>query len=638
MSNLNISATKHLKRNIESIISDKEKKRMSNKIVSMLLAAVFLISGFIFKNVFVEQEAIAGIILIFGVVFASASIVHEAYKDFINNKYTMEQLVIIAIIASVLTGDYETAILIPIILSVVHFLEERSILGGKDAIESLKKIQVKNAILIDGDKEKEVDVQSLKKGDCIVIKPGMIIAIDGTILSGVSSVDQKSLTGESIPRDVKTNDKVYAGTLNMFGRLTVEVEKKVFDTSFSKILQFLEEAEKTTLPIIGLLDKFFVYYIPFIIIVSIMCGIVFQDISRAIAVLVASCPCAYVLANSSAMIAAIAASSKQGIVIKDSSFIETLSNVNTIIFDKTGTLTEGGLFIKECILKEAKSDSELIEIAATITHGSMHPVSKATTRMSCEKFSNKYIIEESAGEGIKGYSNNDAVLFGKREWLITLGYKIDENPKNYGPVNWVVKNKKIMGCILFNDRIREDAESVLSDLKILGISQFVLLSGDSKEATDEVQMKLNIEKAYSELMPNDKLKYVRLEKDNDNTVMVIGDGINDALALKEADIGIAMGAMGSDTAINSANIALMNNNLFSIPFIINLAMDTKKIIYQNILIAFLSSFLMIGLAAAGIISPVLGALLHNIGAFIVLLNSARILMNNKLLVRNTKKV
>ena len=622
-------AKNHIKRNIESVISDKEKRKISRRIIEALFAAAFLISGLIFKNLYPAQDGVSGVIFMAGVIVGSAATFGEAFKDLLKSKYTMEQLVAIAITASVLIGKYETAILIPVILSIVHFIEERSILGGKDAIESLKKIQAKKAILLSGDIEQEVAVETLEVGNTILVKPGMTIAIDGVIVGGTSSVDQKSLTGESNPRDVKKGDNVYAGTVNTSGLLTVMVEKVVADTSFSKILQLLEKAERTTLPIIGILDKFYVYYIPFVIIVALICAIVFQDITRAVAVLVASCPCAYIMVSSSAMIAAIAASSKQGILIKDSSFIETLSTIDTIIFDKTGTLTEGGLFVERCILNEAKTDNELLESAAHVARGSMHPVSKAIISRTGSLNNSGYEIKEVAGGGLEGFLGDETIYLGNRGWLISKGFKIGKNPENNGPISWVVKNNRILGCILFSDRIRKDAATVISNLKEMGLDQSILLSGDSKGATEAIKQELGIDKAFAELLPDEKQKYVKQEKDDNRKVMVIGDGINDALALKEADIGIAMGAMGSDTAINSADIALMNNSLQSIPFIIGLAGKTKSVIYQNIIIALVSGFVMISLAFAGIITPVWGTILHNIGTFIVLINSAKLLLVRK---------
>ena len=351
------------------------------------------------------------------------------------------------------------------------------------------------------------------------------------------------------------------------------------------------------------------------------------DISRGITVLIASCPCAYIMVSSSAMIASIAILTKNGIIVKNSNFIEKLSHIDTVVFDKTGTLTEGGLFIKKCILVTANSNKQLIDTAALVASGSTHPVSKAIAKASNIKLNHDYIISEYLGLGMIGKNSDNVILIGKRDWLIEKGYKVDEIEKHEGPITWVAKNNKVLGSILLSDKLRAEAPEVLQNIRNNGVKKIILLTGDHKKAAIEIVSKLKLDGVFADLMPEDKRKFIIEEKSKSNNVVLVGDGVNDALALVEADVGIAMGAMGSDTAINSSDIALMSNNLNSIPYLFKIAKYTKKIINQNLIIAFLSSVTMIILAMFGVIDPIISAVLHNIGAFLVILNSSKILRN-----------
>jgi len=608
-------------------LSDKDKRKFKNNILSISLALVCLAAALIYERIFPEQDIVRAIIFLAGILVVGVPVFVTAVQGLIskNMKRAMEILVSIAVIISALSGEFVLAILIPVILTFVHFLEEKSIMGGRDAIEGLKKMQAETAVLLKDGTEIEVDARELKREDIIVVRPGMALPVDGEVVFGVSSIDQKSLTGESVPKTVKVSDAVFAGTINIDGSIQVKVTKEYSDTSFQKIVKLLEESEHITIPETKIVDTFMFYYIPLVLVTALLVWLFTQDITRAIAILVASCPCGHLLINSAPMIAVLSATTKKGVLIKNSAFVNHLSETDYVVFDKTGTITKGILEADSFHLDKAADFEELITTAACAAHASLHPISKSIISL-CEtrEFDKGFEIKEHIGKGLEGRKGEDVIYLGSYGWVRSLGFDVPEIYENAGTCNWVIKNGDTLGCVVFKDTPREDAAQVVSRLKEIGVSKTCLLTGDRFQTAEKIQAAVGIDEMQCELLPEQKLERVEALMEN-HTVTVIGDGINDALALSKAHVGIAMGAMGSDTAIQSADVALMNNNLDNIPFAINLARKTKGIIYQNIVLAFSMSVIMIFLAGAGIVTPIAGALLHNLGAFVILINSGRVM-------------
>ena len=634
MENLTNTAVHLLEDSQGADLTRREKRKLSVEITTAMIALVCLVTGLLYKGIFPEQTAVAGLIYSVGVLVEGLPLLATAIRGFLQRDVTnaMEILVSIAVLACYITGQHELAILIPVVLSVVHFLEERSIMGGRDAIEGLKQMQATDAVLETEDGEVTVEVQALKRGDIIIVRPGMGLPIDGTVIWGNSNIDQKSLTGEPLPAAVTVGDTVYAGTTNLDGMIKVRVEKEYQDTSFTKIVSLLEEAQSITVPEIRIVDRFMHYYIPLALIVAALTALLSRNISNAIAVLVVSCPCGHMLVSSAPMIAALAVSTKRGILIKNTKFVEQLTNITTVIFDKTGTITRGELSISGFYLQEAQSREELFARGGCVACSSMHPISRSlmkTLEGEGIPYEEGFQVRETAGKGLTGTRGGEEILFGSRHWIESLGYQPEDPHMDTGggPANWVVYNGRVLGCLMFDDSVRPEAEEVVSRLHEDGMEQTVLLTGDREFAARKVQRQTGIDQVYFHLLPEEKLEHVKRLR-QDAHVLAVGDGINDALALAEADVGIAMGAMGSDVAIQSADIALMNNDLNNIPFVMSLARSTKSIMYQNIGIAFSVSLIMMILAAVGVIPALAGAFLHNIGAFVILINSSRILRDS----------
>lgn len=428
MENLTNTAVHLLEDSQGADLTRREKRKLSVEITTAMIALVCLVTGLLYKGIFPEQTAVAGLIYSVGVLVEGLPLLATAIRGFLQRDVTnaMEILVSIAVLACYITGQHELAILIPVVLSVVHFLEERSIMGGRDAIEGLKQMQATDAVLETEDGEVTVEVQALKRGDIIIVRPGMGLPIDGTVIWGNSNIDQKSLTGEPLPAAVTVGDTVYAGTTNLDGMIKVRVEKEYQDTSFTKIVSLLEEAQSITVPEIRIVDRFMHYYIPLALIVAALTALLSRNISNAIAVLVVSCPCGHMLVSSAPMIAALAVSTKRGILIKNAKFVEQLTNITTVIFDKTGTITRGELSISGFYLQEAQSREELFARGGCVACSSMHPISRSlmkTLEGEGIPYEEGFQVRETAGKGLTGTRGGEEILFGSRHWIESLGYQ-----------------------------------------------------------------------------------------------------------------------------------------------------------------------------------------------------------------------
>ncbi|MBP5174125.1 MAG: cation-translocating P-type ATPase [Clostridia bacterium] len=628
-------------------LSEEGKKHIVTDVATGMIGIAALVIGLVIRKAFPDRETVASLIFTVGIAAELIPILYEAVRGIIGKNLTrsMEILVSIAVIACFFSGQLVTAILIPLILNAAHILEERSIMGGRQAIEGLKKMQIASATVIREDGSYEtVKATSLKPGDILLIHPGAGFPSDGTVVEGNSFIDQKSLTGEPEPVRVSKDSRVFAGTLNIDGTLRVRVDRNYSDTSFSNIIKLLEQAEKMDTPESRLVDRFMRYYIPFILAVAAAAALIKNDISTAVAILVVSCPCGQMLVSSAPMVAALSSATKRGILIKNSKFIEKITEADSVVFDKTGTLTSGELSLTGIYSKEPGREDLILAAAEALAAGSSHPVSKAVCTYAASLRQERALpvikiadIHEVPGLGmtaeIISADDDGGVL--RPGSLIGFG-RIAENCSGYPwsdadgtlSILYVGDESCPLGALSFEDTLREDAAQTVSELRKNGIERAVMLTGDRRKTAEKISSEAGIDLFYSELLPENKYKKIKEIKEISKSVIAVGDGINDAPALKEADVGIAMGAMGSDLAIQSADIALMNNRLGNIPFVIRLAGRTRRIIYQNLVMSVLISFTMIILSAFGLITPVFGAFFHNIGAFAVLINSSRIMRSD----------
>lgn len=630
MENIDNIAKNSLEALAKDNLTEKNRRTLTASLLGAAAALVFVAVGLIYSTVFPEKTTLPALLYTVGFLIEGIPVFWAALKGIFSRNFTnaMEILVAIAITACYFSGDLILAVLIPLILNIAHLLEERSIMGGREAIDGLKKMRQDTAVLLEGDAERTVEASSLTVGQIIVVKPGSGIPIDGKVISGETNVDQKSLTGEPLPAHIKAGDRVYAGTVNIDGRILVEVEKAYVDTSFSNILNMLEQAESISIPESKLIDRFMRYYIPFVLALSAAVALITNDLAKAIAILVVSCPCGQMLVSSAPMIASLSVATKRGILIKNSKFIEEMTEVDTVVFDKTGTLTVGELSLTDILPFGTNTEDELLRLAASLACGSNHPVSRAVTDAIGDRdYEVLDEVKELPGNGMQGKNKNaQSLVLGNKYWFDSLGIVIPEGfgDKLTGSVSYVACNGKLIGCLGFNDTARAEASASIGTLKGMGIKNTVILTGDREVTARRIAAEVGADDVRFQLLPQDKLRAIN-ELREGYCVLAVGDGINDAPALRQADVGIAMGAMGSDLAIQSADIALMNNNLENIPFIIRLSRRTRKIIYQNLILSVLISLTMIGLSLFGAITALFGAVFHNVGAFTVLINSSRIL-------------
>ncbi len=631
MENLDHMGSNTLQNLQKNNLTEAGRKKLTREIVSAMISLCCLAVGLIYTYVLKGPYPIVPRLLyVIGFLIQGVPIVVTGIRGIFTDDLTnaMEILVGIAILASALNRQLILALVIPLLLNMVHILEERSIMGGRDVIEGLKNMQQDTAVLYENGQEQVVDAKTLKAGQRIRVKPGAGIPIDGLVVEGESHVDAKSLTGEPEPAHVRCGEPVYAGTVNLDGTLTVEIQKEYVDTSFSKILSLLEQSENMSIPEARIVDRFLAYYIPFVLAIAAAVALATRDVSKAIAILVVSCPCGQMLASPAPMIAALSAATKRGILIKNSKFLESLTEIKTVVFDKTGTITNGELALCQLLPVGDTAPEMLLSYAQAVASGSTHPVSKAV--MAYGHASNVPVctaVREISGSGMEGESPEGTIRFGRAEWIAACGCPIEEDlvPEAPGSVSYVSCGQQLLGCICFSDTIRTEAADSIQALRGLGVDQAVMLTGDREAPARWIGREAGMDQVFSKLLPEDKLRCLQQLDDTQGKILAVGDGINDALILREADVGIAMGAMGSDLAIDSADIALMNNNLENIPFVIELARKTRDIIYQNLALSICTSIVMIFLSAFGVVTAISGSLLHNLGAFVVLLNSSRIL-------------
>src|SRR5579862_2475102 len=599
-----------------------------------LVGVVFVLNAFLVDWLFQSGDKVASISAFIGAVILGYPIVMTAIRDLKVGTLSINELVAIAVLAAFASGDYKTAGVVAFFMLMGEIIETRTAEGARASIESLIRLTPTKARRIKKDGgEEEVAASELVVGDVIRIRPGDNVAADGIITSGEGSFNQATITGESLPADKKPGDEVFAGTQNLTGVLEVKVSRAGTDTTLGRVRELILAAEKTKLPIMKIVDQYMGFYTPLVLVIGALVWAFTRDLDRVIAVFVVSCPCAFILATPTAMVAALSAAARLGILIKNVADIELAARINAFIFDKTGTLTTGQLAVNRLAPLGETKPAELLLLAASAEKYSNHPTAKALTQLADE--AGVPLVEpkdfsETAGRGIKAQVNGAKVLVGRAQWLkdngIDSGFEksVDLNEAEGWSLIFVARNGQCVGWVGMQDKTRPEAKESLAELKASGVRRISMISGDRQAVATRVAAEIGCEEAVGDCLPQNKVEFVRAIKVKGYKVAVIGDGVNDAPALAAGDIGIAMGAAGSEVAIHSATIALMNNDLRRLPFLVKLSRSTRAVINQNFM--FGVCFIIIGLtlAAFGKIGPIVAAILHNVGSLIVIFNSARL--------------
>lgn len=572
------------------------------------------------------------------VIFCGIPIIYGAIKALITkNDITADVLVSLALIGSLIAKEYFAAGEVALIMEIGSALEDFTSAKAKKGIQKLIQLMPKKVRVRRGGKEEMIPVEEVKVGDTILIRAGETIPTDGVITSGNAAVDQSVMTGESLPVDKGVGDKVISGTVNKTGVFEYTSSTIVADSSLQKMIDLAKQADENKAPIVTLADKWAKWLViaafTGAVVTFFINWAVLKDTNeaflRAVTVLVVVCPCAFVLATPTAIMAGIGNASKYGMIVKSGEALQRFGSIDTVTFDKTGTLTYGKLGVEEVKpLSKEYTGKEILTLAAVAESGSEHPIGQAIVKAAdtTEKAS-EYKV--TPGKGIAANYNGKSILVGKADFLKESGIDLDENiAKDYQAIGatvvFLALDGKAAGLIALSDTLRESAPSTikkLSDMKV----ESVLLTGDNKAAAQVIADKVKVSSVRSELLPEDKQKIIKEYQEKGHKVCMIGDGINDAVALRTADAAIAMGGIGSDIAIESSDVVLVQDDISKVPYLIYLSRRVLKKIQVNIIISLCINAVAAALAATGILDSVFGAIVHNVGSVFVVINSLTLL-------------
>ena len=610
-------------------IGGKGHSRSMGRPLFAFFGGLLILNSYLLPLFFENADFTADLSAFLGAFCLALPIVTTAVKDLLEGRVYMNELVALAILAAFAGGDFRAAGLIAFFLLITIIIETHTASGAQRSIEALIRLTPHTARKLEGDKETEVDVLDLAINDLIVVRPGENFPVDGVIVSGRSAVNQASITGESLPVDKVAGDEIYAGTMNISGALTIRVTKLGSDTTLGKVKDMILSAERNKTPIVRIIDRYAGYYTPTIVMLAtITWWLTDGNLNRVIALLVIACPCAVVLATPTTIVAAVAAAARLGILIKNISHLELTAKIRAVVFDKTGTLTEGELSVARLSPAENIQPAVLVQTAVSLEAKSNHPTALAIQRLAKEagiKALSADDLAEEHGKGVSALVNGKRIYVGRAAWLKSFGVTVPESiDESEGmSVVYVSSDSEFLGWIGFKDKIRPEAAEAIRDLKSLGITHCAMVTGDRAAVATVIASQLDIDEVRSDCLPQTKVEYVEKVKKN-SVVAVVGDGVNDAPALAAGDLGIAMGAIGSDIAINSASVALMTNDLRRIPMLVKLSRKTNSIMNQNLAFGLLFVLCGIILSVFGGMDPILAAILHTVSTLIVIFNSARL--------------
>ncbi|MFA6187006.1 MAG: cation-translocating P-type ATPase [Phycisphaerae bacterium] len=626
---LNLSAYE-----IESEKTHRKQVSVSLALIGTLLGGTLLFNSLISPIFYGKNSEVKDMLAMLAAILLGLPVVIHSIKSIIGGQMHMDELVTLAIIAAFATGDYIAASVVAFFLLLSELVETRTALGARAAIESLIKLTPTRAWVVAADgSDKEIDASKLTKGDIIRVRPGDNIAADGDVVKGLSSVNEATITGESLPADKLPGMQVFAGTSNLTGVLDIMVTRAGEDTTLGKVQTLILDAEHTKIPIMRIIDRYVKWYIPTILMISAIIWFFTRDINRAIGAIVVSCPCALILATPTAMVAALSASARLGILIKKVADLELAGRITAMVFDKTGTLTTGQLYVTKLTPTSGVEAGELLKSAASAEQMSKHPAARALQLVAREAnlvLSTADNFAETPGKGVSAIVGGVKIFVGRDTFLHEQGIdtSVVSDPSLHEEQGfstlYVASGGKCVGWIGLQDKTRPEARLAVEQLFATGIKRITMLTGDREEVARRVAAELGCTDVKAKCLPQDKLAIVEHIKNDGHIVAVVGDGINDAPALASGDLGIAMGAAGSDVAINSASIALMSNDLKRLPFLVRLSRKTRTVINQNLLFGILFIILGVSASAVGWLPLIYAAFLHFAGSLVVVFNSARL--------------
>ena len=609
---------------------------MKNKLIQIIISLIIFLIAFLVPF---KQEIINTILFVISYLIVGFEILWKAIRNILRGKVFDENfLMAIASVGAFAIGEYSEGTAVMLFYQVGELFQDYAVDKSRKSIASLMDIRPDVAFVKRDGKIEKVSPEEVKIGETIVVKPGEKVPLDGKVIEGTSMLDTSALTGESIPRDVNVGDEVLSGCINKNGVLTVEVEKEFGESTVSKILDLVENASSRKAKTENFITKFAKYYTPIVVITALLLAVIptivfgfetFQEwLYRALTFLVVSCPCALVISIPLGFFGGIGGASKKGVLVKGSNYLEALSQVEIVVFDKTGTLTKGIFEVQKIETKDFKKD-ELLKFAAYAESYSNHPISISLKKAYGKEIDQKIISnsEEISGHGVRSVVGGKEVLVGNDKLMKqnNIDYTICND---VGTILYVAVDGKFAGYILIADEIKEDAKEIIRKLKANNIQKIVMLTGDKKEVGESIAKELGIDTVYSELLPDQKVEKVEelmKEKSKKGKLVFVGDGINDAPVLSISDIGIAMGALGSDAAIEAADIVIMTDEPSKIDNAIKISKKTMRIVKQNIVFAIFVKVLVLLLTAIGL-GTMWEAVFADVGVLVLaIINSLRAL-------------
>ena len=603
------------------------KKYFNEELIKIILSIILLVISF-----FISNENIKLVLLVSSYIIIS----FEMYIKLIKNIKSFEIfdetfLMVIATIGAFFISSYLEAVMVMLLYQIGEYLSELTVSKSKDSIIALMDLRVDMALLYNNGSPKEVRIEKVKLGDIFIVKPGEKIPLDGVVVKGESYLDTSSLTGESVPKHVKENDEVLSGCINKDGILRIQATKNSKNSTAQKIVELLENYDTNKANEEKFISKFASKYTKIVVLSTVLVVLIptllggdFKEwLYKALVFLVTSCPCALVISVPLGYICGIGKASKSGVIIKGSKELENLSNIDYLMLDKTGTITEGVFKINK--IETTLKEEELLKIVASAENNSIHPIANAIKQEYNDKLYEVNDYKEISGEGITCVINKQKVLIGNEKLLKNNNVEFTET-NEVGTIIYIAIDNKYVGYILISDNIRKENKD-LSILKNCIKKDIIILSGDNETIVKDVAKKVKIDKYYAELLPKDKVKYVNEYKDK-GTVMFIGDGINDAPVIKKATVGVSMGNIGSDAAIEASDVVLMKDNLMKIKEVINISKFTKKKITQNIIFALGVKFLVLILSLFGL-STILMATFADVGVTLLSILNVLIIFKKK---------
>ena len=585
-------------------------------LLAILISAISLIASFILSIDYLSWIA---------VILCGIPIFRECAEGLITEfDIKADLLVSIAIVASIIIGEVFAAGEIATIMAIGGFLEEYTVSKTQGRIKELANMTPQVAVRIRNGKEERILASEVQIGDILKVLPGESIPTDGRIINGETSIDQSTLTGESIPVDKKTNDDVYSGTINLYGSFTMETTKVSDDSSLQKLIKLVESSSPENANVVRQADKWATFVVAIAFTAAILTYLYTFEIARSVTILVVFCPCALVLATPTAIMAAIGNLAKYDILVKDGASIEELARTDELVFDKTGTLTYGTPEIVDIISNNPK---KMMRMLASLESKSEHPIAKAIVKYydNAEELLDIEDFTMHIGKGVTGIINGSKVIAGNINLMESENIDLKDYKSESSDITiFVAENGRLIGNVLLADTLRENSKETIRNLKKLRIKT-TLLTGDNEKTARHIAKEVKVRNVKFNCLPEDKTNYIRGEQMLGHNIAMIGDGVNDAPSLKKANVGIAMGKIGSEISVEAANITLINDNVGDIPHLIGIARKTVRTINISIAFALTLNVVAMALAILGILNPIEGALIHNIGSVAVITYSSTLI-------------